>query len=171
MATPIRLRLRTLVCLVRRSVPGKYEQKTCFAPSRFAPALASPPEIEISSGLDYRVALSLSPGHKLAHYEILEPIGKGGVGEVYRAKDTKLGRDVAIKVLPEEFSRNKERSERFEREARLLAQLNHSNIATRHGFEESDGRQFLVMELSSSLEQSSDLERGRHRARVVARWQ
>ena len=68
-------------------------------------------------------------------------------GEVYRARDTKLGRDVAIKVLPEEFSRDKERLDRFEREARLLAQLNHPNIATLYGLEEHDGQQFLVMEL------------------------
>ena len=91
--------------------------------------------------------MSLSTGHTLAHYEILEPIGKGGMGEVYRARDTKLGRDVAIKVLPEEFLQDEERLERFEREARILAQLNHANIATLHGLEESDGQQFLVMEL------------------------
>ena len=91
--------------------------------------------------------MSLAAGTRLAHYEILEPIGKGGMGEVYRARDTKLGRDVAIKVLPEEFARDKERLERFEREARLLAQLNHANIATLHGLEEYDGQQFLVMEL------------------------
>ena len=68
-------------------------------------------------------------------------------GEVYRARDTKLTRDVAIKVLPEEFSRDKERLDRFEREARLLAQLNHPNIATLYGLEESGGQKFLVMEL------------------------
>ena len=68
-------------------------------------------------------------------------------GEVYRARDTKLGRDVAIKILPEAFSQDKERLERFEREARLLAQLNHPNIATLHGLDEHDGQQFLVMEL------------------------
>ena len=69
------------------------------------------------------------------------------MGEVYGARDTKLRRDVAIKVLPEEFSQDKERLDRFEREARLLAQLNHANIATLHGLEESGGQQFLVMEL------------------------
>ena len=91
--------------------------------------------------------MSLEAGHKLAHYEILEPVGKGGMGEVYKARDGKLGRDVAIKVLPEEFSLDKKRLERFEREARLLAQLNHPNIATLHGLEEDVGRLFLVMEL------------------------
>jgi len=91
--------------------------------------------------------VSLQAGHQLAHYEILEPIGKGGMGEVYRARDTKLGRDVAIKVLPEEFARDKERLDRFDREARLLAQLNHANIATLYGLEEHDGQKFIVMEL------------------------
>ena len=74
--------------------------------------------------------MSLEAGHKLSHYEILEPIGKGGMGEVYRARDGKLGRDVAIKVLPEEFANDKERLARFEREAKLLASLNHPNIAS-----------------------------------------
>ena len=91
--------------------------------------------------------MSLTSGHQLAHYEIVESIGRGGMGEVYRARDTKLGRDIAIKVVSEEFSRDKERLDRFEREAKILAQLNHSNIATLHGLEESDGQQFLVMEL------------------------
>ncbi len=91
--------------------------------------------------------MSLTSGSTLAHYEIVELIGKGGMGEVYQSRDTKLGRDVAIKILPEAFSRDNERAERFQREARVLAQLNHANIATLHGFEEADGRQFLVMEL------------------------
>jgi len=91
--------------------------------------------------------VSLEPGHQLAHYEVLELIGKGGTGEVYRARNTKLGRDVAIKVLSEEFSQDKERLERFQREARLLAKLNHANIATLHGLEEHHGQLFLVMEL------------------------
>ena len=91
--------------------------------------------------------MSLSPGTKLAHYEFLEPIGKGGMGEVYRARDARLGRDVAIKVLPEEFVKDEERLARFEREAKLLAQVNHANIATLHGLEEHDGQKFIVMEL------------------------
>ncbi len=94
--------------------------------------------------------MPLSPGTKLGQYEVVESVGAGGMGEVYRARDTKLGRDVAIKVLPEEFSQDIERLDRFEREARLLAQLNHANIATLHGLEEHDGQKFLVMELVES---------------------
>ena len=86
-------------------------------------------------------------GTSLAQYEILEKIGAGGMGEVYRACDTKLGREVAIKVLPESFAQDAERLARFEREAKLLAALNHANIATLYGFEEEDGTRFLTMEL------------------------
>jgi len=91
--------------------------------------------------------VTLEAGQKLAHYDIVEPIGKGGMGEVYRATDAKLGRDVAIKVLPEEFAADEERLARFEREARVLASLNHPGIAGIHGFEESEGFHFLVLEL------------------------
>lgn len=86
-------------------------------------------------------------GKTLVHYEITAEIGKGGMGEVYQAKDMKLGRDVAIKVLPEEFALDKDRVARFQREAKLLASLNHPNIAAIHGLEESEGTHFLVMEL------------------------
>ena len=89
---------------------------------------------------------SLEPGARLGTYEILEPVGAGGMGEVYRARDTRLDRHVAIKVLPEAFAKDKDRLARFKREARLLAQLNHSNIATLHGLEEHLGQLFLVME-------------------------
>jgi len=86
-------------------------------------------------------------GKSLAHYVVTNEIGKGGMGEVYQATDTKLGRDVAIKVLPEEFARDADRVARFQREAKLLASLNHPNIAAIHGFEEVEGTHFLVMEL------------------------
>jgi eukaryotic-like serine/threonine-protein kinase len=86
-------------------------------------------------------------GKTLAHYEITSQLGKGGMGEVYRAKDKKLGRDVAIKVLPEEFAKDADRVARFQREAKLLASLNHPNIAAIHGLEESGGTNFLVLEL------------------------
>ena len=87
------------------------------------------------------------PGRRLGPYEILTAIGAGGMGEVYQAHDTKLGRDVAIKVLPEAFAHDAERLSRFQREAKMLASLNHPNIATIHGIEQSSGTSFLVMEL------------------------
>ena len=91
--------------------------------------------------------MSLSSGSRLGVYEIISPLGAGGMGEVYRARDTKLGREVAIKVLPESFVQDAERLAWFEREAKLLAALNHPRIATLYGLEESDGSPFLVMEL------------------------
>ncbi len=87
----------------------------------------------------------------IAHYRIQAKIGAGGMGEVYRATDFRLGRDVALKVLPEAFARDAERMARFEREAKVLASLNHPNIASIYGFEESNGIRALVMELDSGL--------------------
>ena len=86
-------------------------------------------------------------GKTLAHYEITEKIGKGGMGEVFRARDTKLERDVAIKVLPTAMSRDPERVLRFQREARALAALNHVNIGAIYGFEQVGDVRFLVLEL------------------------
>src|SRR6187455_3473459 len=86
-------------------------------------------------------------GTRLAHYEITSHLGSGGMGEVYQASDTRLGRSVAIKVLPEAFSRDSETIARFQREARVLASLNHPNVAAIYGVEETNGRHFLVMEL------------------------
>src|SRR5690348_2617976 len=91
--------------------------------------------------------MPLSVGIKLGPYEILAPIGAGGMGEVYRARDTKLEREVAVKVLPAALARNPERLARFEREAKVLASLNHPNVAQIYGVEESDGFHALVMEL------------------------
>src|SRR5438477_6937395 len=91
--------------------------------------------------------MPLSAGDKLGPYEILAPLGAGGMGEVYRAKDTKLDREVAIKVLPSALARDSERLARFEREAKILASLNHPNIAQIYGIEESDHGRALVMEL------------------------
>jgi len=89
----------------------------------------------------------LSDGTKLGPYEVVGALGAGGRGEVYRARDTKLNRDVALKVLPEVFARNAERMARFQREAQVLASLNHPNIAVIYGLEESGGVRALVMEL------------------------
>src|SRR5438045_2230585 len=91
--------------------------------------------------------MSLSPGSKLGAYEILGPLGAGGMGEVYRAQDTKLDRAVAIKVLPAAVAQDAERLARFEREAKVLASLNHPNIAQIYGIEESSSDRALVMEL------------------------
>ena len=99
-------------------------------------------------------------GQKLLHYEITDQIGAGGMGEVYRARDTKLGRDVAIKILPAELSGDPERIARFEREARTLASLQHPNVATIYGFEEVDGTRFLVMELVDGADLGSRLAAG-----------
>jgi serine/threonine protein kinase len=86
-------------------------------------------------------------GSSLSHYRITEKLGAGGMGEVYRAEDTNLDRQVAIKVLPDIFIGDPERLARFEREAKLLASLNHPNIAAIHGLEEAGGKRFLVLEL------------------------
>ena len=93
--------------------------------------------------------MTLAAGTKLGSYEITGAIGAGGMGEVYQAHDTKLGRDVAIKVLPEAFAHDPERLSRFQREAKMLAALNHPNIATIYGLEQSNGTSYLVMELVS----------------------
>ena len=94
-------------------------------------------------------------GKTIAHYKIVEKIGAGGMGEVYRATDSKLGRDVALKMLPAAFAQDAERMARFQREAQVLASLNHPNIAAIYGLEEVGGVSFLVLELveSRSLDQ------------------
>jgi len=102
----------------------------------------------------------MQPGKKLAHYEITGLLGKGGMGEVYRARDTKLGRDVAIKVLPTEMSKDPERLARFDREARTLATLQHANVASIYGFETAGDTRFLVMELAEGEDLSERLKQG-----------
>ncbi len=91
--------------------------------------------------------MTLTAGTSLGPYEVVAPLGAGGRGEVYRARDTKLDRDVAIKVLPDFYARDPERVARFQRKAKVLASLNHPHIAAIYGFEESDNKRFLVMEL------------------------
>jgi serine/threonine protein kinase len=99
-------------------------------------------------------------GTKVAHYEITSHLGSGGMGDVYQATDTKLGRSVAIKFLPETFSHDTERVARFQREARVLASLNHSNIAGIYGVEEIESRHFLVMELVAGETLADRIKRG-----------
>src|SRR5678816_2752264 len=91
--------------------------------------------------------MALSPGQRVGPYEVVSAIGAGGMGEVYRARDTKLNRDVAIKILPAAFAQDTERLARFTREAQTLAALNHPHIAHIHGLEESGDVRALVMEL------------------------
>ncbi|TDI37841.1 MAG: serine/threonine protein kinase [Acidobacteria bacterium] len=103
--------------------------------------------------------MTLQPGHRLGRYEILEAIGAGGMGEVYRARDTSLERDIAIKILPDAFSNDPERSSRFEREAKAVSSLNHPHICTLHDIGNDDGIRYMVMELIESETLQSRLAR------------
>ena len=105
--------------------------------------------------------MSLTPGSRLGSYEILSPLGAGGMGEVFRARDTKLEREVALKLLPPDFASDPERLARFEREAKLLAALNHPGVAAIYGIEQKDGQPFLVLELAQGEDLSARIARGR----------
>src|ERR1039458_573343 len=100
--------------------------------------------------------MPLSPGDKLGPYEILAPLGAGGMGEVYKARDTRLDRTVAIKVLPEHIARREDLRARFEREARAVASLNHPNICTLYDIGNRDGAGYMVMEYALPAGCSSD---------------
>jgi eukaryotic-like serine/threonine-protein kinase len=104
--------------------------------------------------------LALTPGTRLGVYEVTAPIGEGGMGQVFRARDTKLNRDVALKVLPDSFANDADRLARFTREAQTLAALNHPNIAAIYGIEESSGVRALVMELVEGEDLSQRMTRG-----------
>ena len=110
--------------------------------------------------------MSVSPGSRLGHYEIVSPLGAGGMGEVFRARDTRLGREVALKLVLEVFLNDHDRLARFEREARTLAALNHPGIATLHGFEQATPPgaaspvHFLVMELVEGERLTDRIARG-----------
>src|ERR1700735_5579688 len=104
--------------------------------------------------------MALTAGNQLGSYAVLSPLGAGGMGEVYRAQDSRLGRDVALKVLPEAFARDVERMARFQREAKVLASLNHPNIASIYGLEDSGATHALVMELVEGLTLADRLRSG-----------
>jgi eukaryotic-like serine/threonine-protein kinase len=116
-------------------------------------------------------------GSKLAHYEIVGQLGSGGMGEVYQATDSKLGRSVAIKVLPTAFGSDADRLSRFRREAHVLASLNHPNIAHVYGLEESGEMHCIVMELVEGETLQARIERGpmpqmkRYRSQCKSRMQ
>ena len=118
-------------------------------------------ELEAGSCSSYKLrALALTPGTRVGIYEVVAPLGAGGMGEVYRATDTRLGREVALKILPETFAYDAERLARFEREAKTLAALNHPNIAHIHGVEERSGITALVIELVDGDDLSVHIARG-----------
>ncbi len=104
--------------------------------------------------------MSLTPGSTLLNYRLVEKIGEGGMGEVWKAADTTLGREVAVKFLPAAFASDPERLARFEREARVLASLNHPNIAGIYGLHEAGGLHFLAMELVPGEDLAQRLARG-----------
>ena len=104
--------------------------------------------------------MGLTSGTKLGPYEVLAPLGAGGMGEVYRALDTRLNRTVAVKILPSHLSEDPEAKERFDREARTISSLNHPNICTLHDVGHQDGVDYLVMECLEGETLASRLDRG-----------
>src|SRR5215510_12535107 len=104
--------------------------------------------------------MSLTVGTQLGSHEITALLGAGGMGEVYRARDTKLKREVAIKIIPDEFSRDPERISRFQREAQVLASLNHPNIAAIYDLEELNGSRFLILEMVEGETLADRIQRG-----------
>lgn len=104
--------------------------------------------------------MSVQIGAQLGTHQITGLLGKGGMGEVFRSRDTKLKREVAIKILPEQFTRDSDRVTRFQREAEVLAALNHPNVAAIHNLEDADGVRFLVLELVEGETLADQLERG-----------
>jgi len=109
-------------------------------------------------------------GRSIAHYKVTTKIGEGSMGEVYRATDTKLGRDVALKVLPPAFAQDVQRMQRFQREAQLLAALNHPHIATIHGLEEAGSTRALVMELIEGPTLAERIARGPMHRILFGTW-
>ena len=111
--------------------------------------------------------MPLAPGTQLGPYEIIGPLGVGGMGEVYRARDSKLGREVALKVLPAAFAADTERMARFRREAQVLASLNHPNIAAVYGLEDGDGDAGQPPAVHPDPNSSSQIGRASCRERVL----
>ncbi len=146
------------------SHPGPARESSVYGRSR---ACLSPLVVKrdigdcaLSRSGKIQLKMALEAGTRLGHYEVLSSLGAGGMGEVYRAKDTKLGREVAIKLLLAEVSADPERLARFDREARVLASLNHNNIATLYGFEKEGDTSFLVMELVEGETLAERISRG-----------
>ena len=111
----------------------------------------------------------LAPGSRLGPYEIIAAVGAGGMGEVYRARDTKLGRDVALKILPAAFASDPDRLARFHREAQVLASLNHPHIGAIYGFEDSGETHALVLEFVDGPVFGQRFTTNQHQATII-RW-
>ena len=133
------------------------------------------PAVATAAPMVSETGASVLTGRRLGAYEVRERIGVGGMGEVYRARDTRLGRDVAIKILPRHFTSDPDRLARFEREARVLASLNHPHIGAIYGVEDAEGVRALVLELVDGETLAERIQRGRlpmpealHHARQIA---
>jgi serine/threonine protein kinase len=136
------------------------EVKSLLAQEKGAEGFLEAPVLDVAAKM-----LSNGPdqsliGRQMGSYQVISLLGAGGMGEVYQAHDTKLGRNVAIKVLPPAFVHDPDRLSRFQREARMLASLNHPNIATIHGLEQSEGAYYLVMELVPGQTLAERVSRG-----------
>ena len=140
------------------------EVESLLAQGRSAEGFLSGAALDVAAKVMRDEPRTLMIGTQFGGYQILSLLGTGGMGEVYRARDTKLGRDVAIKVLPAFFANDPDRLARFAREARLLAALNHPHIATIHGLEEADGVRALVMELVEGPTLAEKLAHGSRRS-------
>ena len=138
---------------LRREVLALLEQPSM-------PEFLGGPAIAVAAAMVDEVHVSQWIGRRIGVYHLQTLLGKGGMGEVYRARDTRLGRDVAVKVLPRAFTADPDRLARFEREARVLASLNHPHIGTIHGLEESEGVRALVLELVEGETLADRLHRG-----------
>src|SRR5437667_5113184 len=116
--------------------------------------------MQAAPAVGYSNPMPLTIGTRLGPYEVIAPVGAGGRGEVYRARDTRLGRDVAVKVLPSHLSENAEARARFEREARVISGLNHPHICVLHDLGREDGLDYLVMELVEGESLAQRIARG-----------
>ena len=148
---------------LRRDVQSLLDQAS-------SPGFLEQPALQIAAGLVTEPSLAPLTGHDIGVYRITALVGRGGMGEVYRARDTRLGREVALKVLPRALTANRDRLARLEREARVLASLNHAHIAMLYGLEESGGQLALVLELVEGETLAERLVRGPVPLKEALRW-
>jgi len=160
LARPREQRARFLDEACRSDLALRDEVATLLAAHDSAPEFIETPAIAVAAAHVAATHRPLVAGATIGHYEVQALIGRGGMGVVYRAHDSRLGRDVALKILPVEFARDEQRLARFRREAKVLASLNHPHIGSIYGIEEADGATALVMELVEGDDLSTRLSRG-----------